>query len=458
MSDTVAFKKSIPWLYFMAGFAQGMGNMLFGQYLLFYITERMLIGVILMGAIMFVLRIADGVFGLLAGVVIQKSSLRHGQYRSWLLYGPIIIGIGSLLLFINLPIPQGFKLIQIVVGYMAVGTFLSFTSVSQNGLMSKITGPNIANRLAITAKMSQAAAVAQILGAMIAMPMILFFDKSGVDGYTVTEIIFVVFAVLCQLPLFLKTKEYDKYDQNFKQTGAGSIKMGTLFAATFKNGQLLIVLIADALRGCAFFSMLSLGVYYFRYVVQDMGKLSIALTVQSVCGLLGAMAAQGILKKLGKRPTVILASFLCAGFYTGLAIFGNAGWGTWLVCVSGAQLIYSVAGACGVNFYLDCAEYHQYKTGQDNKAFAMSIFGISIKLSFVLSSVVIAYLLGASGYDGAAGIVKDIQLMVLLIGGIQAVCFLLSALLMLCYGITDKKAKEYAEHNHKAAQQAAVAS
>jgi hypothetical protein len=29
---------------------------------------------------------------------------------------------------------------------------------------------------------------------------------------------------------------------------------------------------------------------------------------------------------------------------------------------------------------------------------------------------------------------------------------------MLCYGITEEKAKEYAEHNHQAARQAATAS
>jgi Na+/melibiose symporter-like transporter len=457
MSDTVGFKKSVPWLYSLALFSQGMGNMLFGMYLIFYITERMLIGVVLMGTIMLVTRVADGIFGVLAGIIVQKTSLKHGQYRSWLLYAPFIVGIGNLMLFFNPAIPQTAKLIYIFVGYMAVGAAMSFAQVSQNGLMSKIAGPNIANRLAITAKISQAQSASRIIGAMLATPMILFFETFGVDGYTITQIIFVTFAVLGQLPLFFKTKEYEGYDPNFKQTSAGSVKIGTLFVETLKNGQLIIVMIADALRYCASLAIASLAAYFFRYVIQDMGKLTIALTVQSVFGLLGAMAGPSIVKKMGKRPTVILAAFLSTGLYVGLAIFGNAGWAAWLVCVSGALFLNGVILSVGVNFYLDCGEYNLFKTGKDNKAFTMSMYGVSIKIAFALSSVAIAYLLGASGYDGAAGMVKDLRLMVILLGGIPGGCCLAYGLLMLAYGITEEKAKEYAEHNHQAALQAKAA-
>jgi Na+/melibiose symporter-like transporter len=457
MSDTGTFKKSIPWLYFLALFSQAMGNMLFTMYLIFYITERMLIGVVMMGTIMLLTRIADGVFGVLAGVIVQKISLKHGQYRSWLLYTPFIVGLGNLFLFIAFPIPEAVKLIQIFVAYMAVGAAMSFAQVSQNGLMSKIAGPNIANRLAITAKISQAQSAARIIGAMLATPMILFFEKFGVDGYTITQIIFVTFGILGQLPLFFKTKEYEGYDPNFKQTGAGSVKIGALFGETLKNRQLLILMVADSLRYCSSLSIASLAAYYFRYVIQDMGRLTIALTVQSVIGLLGAVVGQAILKKAGKRPTVILASFLATGLYAGLAIFGSSGWEVWLVCISGALFLNAVMLSCGVNFYLDCAEYHLYKTGKDNRAFTMSMYGVSIKIAFALSSVAIAYLLNASGYDGAAGIVNNTRLMVILIGGIPGGCNLVYALLMLYYGITEEKAKEYAEHNHKAAQAAATA-
>jgi Na+/melibiose symporter-like transporter len=222
MSDTVVFKKSIPWLYFWALFAQTIGNALSTMYLIFYITERMLIGVVMMGTIMLLVRIADGIFSVLAGVIVQKTSLKHGQYRSWLLYTPFIVGIGNLLLFVNPAIPQAVKLIQIFVAYMALGAGMSFAQVSQNGLMSRIAGTNIANRLSITAKISQAQQAARIIGAMLAMPMILFFQALGADGYTTTQIVFVIFGVLGQLPLFFKTREYEGYNSNFRQTGASA--------------------------------------------------------------------------------------------------------------------------------------------------------------------------------------------------------------------------------------------
>jgi hypothetical protein len=47
--------------------------------------------------------------------------------------------------------------------------------------------------------------------------------------------------------------------------------------------------------------------------------------------------------------------------------------------------------------------------------------------------------------------------MVQLIGGILGGLVLLYMLLMLFYGITEEKSKEYAEHNHQAAQAAKTA-
>jgi Na+/melibiose symporter-like transporter len=126
--------------------------------------------------------------------------------------------------------------------------------------------------------------------------------------------------------------------------------------------------------------------------------------------------------------------------------------------MAGVFFFWGVIGAWGVNLYLDCGEYQLYKTGKDNRTFTMGFYGISMKVGFALSSTAIAILLGLSGYNGAANTVANVPLMVILMGGILGGFLLLYTLVMLFYGITEEKSKEYAEHNYKAAQAAKSAS
>jgi Na+/melibiose symporter-like transporter len=112
-----------------------------------------------------------------------------------------------------------------------------------------------------------------------------------------------------------------------------------------------------------------------------------------------------------------------------------------------------------VNLFLDCGEYQLYKTGKDARTFIMSMYGIGIKLGFILSSVVVTVLLSLSGYQaslvpGGEGSVANVSTMAFLFGAIPAGLNLAYMLLMLCYGITEEKSKEYAEANFKKAQAA----
>jgi hypothetical protein len=63
--------------------------MVVSSYLIFYMTERMEITVMVMGSIMVAARVLDMIMGFVSGVVVQKLHLKLGQFRTWLLIGPI---------------------------------------------------------------------------------------------------------------------------------------------------------------------------------------------------------------------------------------------------------------------------------------------------------------------------------------------------------------------------------
>jgi probable glucitol transport protein GutA len=224
MSDEASLNKKTPWLFFLAMVSQQVAVFMALAYIIFYITERMLMTAVLMGAVMLAVRIFDLVFGVAAGVIVQKVCLKHGQYRTWLAYGPFIYAFGAIMCFINPAIPMMAKVVMVFIGYALYGAAMSFIQLSQNGLMAKIAGPSIAHRGAISAKIFQGQQLGGILAAAITMPLILWVEGMGADGYSIIQAALAVLGAFGQLPLFFLTKEFDAYDPNFKQAGGASVK------------------------------------------------------------------------------------------------------------------------------------------------------------------------------------------------------------------------------------------
>jgi Na+/melibiose symporter-like transporter len=457
MSDTVGLKKSVPWLYFIAMVAQGMGNTMATTYTIFYMTERMLVPVLLTGVVLMAARIVDLIVGVVVGAVIQKVSLKHGQYRSWLFYGPFMVSFGTALTFINFPVPIIVKAAQIFIAYILYGTGMSFIQLSQNGLLAKIAGPNMHSRITLAGKISQGQQGGRIISSLVILPLILLVDKLGPDGYTVVQILMSICALVGQLPLFFMTGEYEQFDPNFKNRGGGSVNLMTMFATVLKNGQLLLLMLADGLRYAVVMAMTGLGIYYFRYVAQNMGMFTFALTVMSISAFAAALVMPSVARKIGKKNSGIISGIFMTLFLAALAWQGTANPMVFVVCYAGFTVSNGLILSCGVNLYLDCGEYQLYKTDADAKTFTMGMYGVAIKVGFLLSTVVSTFVLEGSGYSGLTNTVADLGRMVLLMGGVPAAMTLAYTLLMLTYGITEEKAKEYAEHNHQAAQAAKAA-
>jgi Na+/melibiose symporter-like transporter len=457
MSDGQTLDKKIPWLYFIALLAQMMGNTMATTYTIFYMTERMLIPTVLTGVVLMAARVVDLIVGVAVGAVIQKVSLKHGQYRSWLLYGPFMVSIGTALTFINFPVPIAVKAVQIFAAYILYGAGMSLIQLSQNGLLAKIAGPNMRHRITLAGKISQGQQGGRIISSVVILPLILLVDKLGPDGYTVVQAIMSVCALVGQLPLFFMTGAFEGFDPEFKNRGGGSVKLTTMFATALKNVQLLIIMLADGLRYAVYMGLTGLGVYYFRYVAQNMGMFTFALTVQSIAAFAAAFLMPAVARKIGKKNSGIISGVFMTAFLAALAWLGMASPMVFVVCIAGFTVSHGLILACGVNLYLDCGEYQLYKTGADAKTFTMGMYGVAIKIGFLLSTVVSTFVLEASGYSGLTNTVDDLRKMVLLLGGVPAALTLAYTLLMLLYGITEEKSKEYAEHNHRAAQAAKAA-
>jgi Na+/melibiose symporter-like transporter len=462
MSDAMqTVKKHVPWLYFIAMLFQVLGGTIVGTYLAFYITDRMLITAVVMGALLLVQNVGNLILGLASGIIIQKFRPRLGQYRHWLLYGPIILVVGAIMCFINPDIPMMAKAVIVFVGYILYGGALSFIQLSQNGMLAKIAGPNMTVRMQIAGKIVQGQNAGTIIASAITLPLILMFDKMGVNGYLVAQVIFGVLSLAGQMCLFIGTKEYEKYEPPAENApDLPRVSVVSLIFGSLKNPQMIILLLADTLRFTATMSIMRLAMYYYSYVAKNPGLMTGALTVQSVLGLAMAFILAPAARKLGKKNSALVTGIITTAAYFGLSFFAFGRLWAYMAFTWIAYASQVLINSCGINLYLDCGEYQLYSSGKDNRTFVMSLYGIGIKIGLMLGSVIIAFILSQAGYNAAntAEPLANPSRFVFILGLIVGILNGAYTLLMCIYGITEEKSKFYVEENHKQASAAAVAS
>ncbi len=103
----------------------------------------------------------------------------------------------------------------------------------------------------------------------------------------------------------------------------------------------------------------------------------------------------------------------------------------------------------GVNYFIDCGEYGYYKTGQDNRVIAMSMYNIPMKIGFMVGGSLGGYGLAFIGYHaGMAATAEFIDKFLILLGAAPAVLLFIGvAAAHFGYKITDEDAAMYANAN-----------
>lgn len=455
MENQLTIKKHVPWLFFTAYFTNQIGSALTMLFLAQFLTEYMGLTPALMATALTAARFCDLVVALFAGGIVQRSNMRYGQFRSWLLIIMPVVQIASFMVFVNPSLSMTGKAVLVGVAYFFTSGPMNIFVVVHNSLMAKISGPNMQNRLAITSKLFQGLQIGTIVASLITLNLVRFFGgETMTAGFPIVSAIFGVVALSGQLLMFFGTKDYDKYDRDLKiKTQSAGEHLKNMFGDTLKNSQLWILLIADILRQSAVFVLSQMIGYFFIFQAGDYLLTSKGLFIQSIAACVGAFfIGPPLAKRLGKKNSVIVSGVICVCSYFALAFLAKDNWQIYIACTSTAAVGLSLLGAVGIQLYLDAGEYQLYKTGKDNRPYVMSLQTVPMKVGMMVSSPIVAKILYLSGYQknvGAAATMSDPMKMVLLIGLIPGAMYLVYVILMSAFKITESKSKEYAAANHQ---------
>jgi len=344
--------------------------------------------------------LADIVFALVAGVILQKVTLMYGgKYRSWFLVGPPIVAVLFILQFTKIGTTLSAGLI-IAFGFVAshlIWNIMFTASASMVGRLSQ--SPD--ERTILSTSRAQGMSAAGIIFSVTSLPMIDFFTSqtNEIAGFSLASAVYVFLMVLGYLYIYKMTSGRDPYDETISDAGTKSQKQSVLemVELVFKNPPLLLLIVAEIFRNSYILILASFAIYYFKYVLDNLAFLTVFILVISFSRLLGTFAATWIGVKIGKRNSYWIFLVLAAIVFASGKFFGGTTWSFTIIFCFGS-LLGMVASSMSTALFSDTVVYGEWKTGKNIRAFTMALQTFTIKVGVLIRSGVITFGLIAIGF------------------------------------------------------------
>lgn len=417
-------KKSVINLYGLPSF----GFQLFVSMEIFFfaafLTDFAKLPIALVGTVLLITSIFDIIWVPVAGIILEKSNMKWGKYRSWLLVGPPFAALFFILQFAKIGSPT-FNAFVITIGFIVSHLIWNIFYAGHIALNSSMTSVR-EERIAMSSNRGMFNGLGAVAFSLMGMPMILALGKGNpAMGYTLTVVVTGLVMIACYYALFFLTKDY-AFHGTTAQAGRPEEKMsvGEMLKQIVINPPLIGLMLGELGRYLGRFVIFGLAFYYFKYVVNNLTVITIFFTGLNVVIFLGSAIAAPLAKKFGERNIYIFSiSLFIISLLSIWALPMN--YISFMILMLVAYLGYAMPDALSVAMYSSTVEYAQWKTGKSARGFIMSLISFPIKTAVFARSVIITAVLAGAGY------VAEMAPTPALVNGIKNGITLIPAVIML---------------------------
>lgn len=371
------------------------------SFLTIYCTDVAGIGAGMVGTLMLIARMFDGVSDLFMGVIIDKTNTRWGKARPWVLWSapPLVI---SLILIFSVPnIGLNGKAVYLLTVYIFLAAVcFTASNLSYNTMLSLVTTEqhdrNIMNSIRFQFTM-----VAQLVINVITIPMVNFLG-GGQKAWTAVSVIYAVLAMLTFYITFSGTRErYQPVEQNQgEQKKSHPLKTVKVLC---RNKYFILITLAFAVIYVSLGLTSGSRIYYAKYVLGNEYLNSTMTLFNYIPTILTILLIPVFTKKFGKIKALLAGfSFYGAGLvleilmpaslpflYAGLVLQGF-----------GHAVLYS----CLFAIVGDVVDYSEWKDGIREEGLTYSVTSFGQKIGTGLGTAALGWILAAGKYDGTAAV------------------------------------------------------
>ena len=403
--------------YFLAKFAFASMASCELYYFTVFLTDAALLSAAIVSVIMTVTSAIDTVTTFINGVILEKVRMPWGKCRSWLLVGPPVFTVLTLLMFSRVSPNEMVSAVVIIVGFVVGHVIWTVTESAHAALSVSITD-DLDERTALSINSGRGQMGSGLIFGIISVPLIAVFTQltnNSALGYMLFVAVMGVFCCVVYWLLFAVTKGCeDTEPQKNAAQNAGPKPERASMSAMLKsvvNPSLIALMICTILGQCSMFLTSAVTAYYFTYNLNAYAFMGVFMSVRSVAALASSWLTPFLLKifKGSKKNVTVCCSAVNAVYMVAMWLIGPQ---PGFPLYAGVSLVISFLASSGsmlsMACYNDCAVYSEWKTGQDVKGFVMALLNIPVKLALLLRSVLVSAVLLSLGYVAGAPITETI--------------------------------------------------
>ena len=366
------------------------------SFLTFFYTDVLGMNAALVGVLILVSKIFDGVSDLWAGNLIDHTHTKAGSARPWILRSAVLLALSYILLFTVPDCGTVGKAVYVFVTYnFAMTIAFTILNCAINAMPVYMSNHSASRASAYSIRMIFAGIV-QMVVSMVCLPIVDALG-GGQRGWILMSVVFAAISLAVLLVVYFGTRETVTELQKSEE----NVPFPDAIRAVLKNkywflvlGMILVIVFHQV-------SALTVGVYYAKYILFDEKLAGSLVTYHHVGAGVGMLAMPFILKRgIAKKKAVVVAA-LCMLLGSLTAVFRSDGFFLILsLALRGCG--FGVVNSLYYGMLADSVDYGEWKTGIRSAAVTTSAGSVGQKLGAGLGTALLGVALSAAGYDGLA--------------------------------------------------------
>lgn len=407
MEEKKYLKNHDKFFYGMGDFASNIFSVTIGSFVLIYLTNVVGLNSAIVGTLMLISKVLDGVTDVFFGSMIDRTHSKMGKARPWMFWSTFLLGI---FLVLNFTIPEMDQVWQY--GYFMV-VYVLFNAVcyTANNIaystLSALMTKNGNERVQLGTIRYIFAFISVMLVSGFTMQIVNFFG-GGASGWRMMAVTFAIVAVVintlsCLLVKELPEEEKEAVDEKSEEKKTASL--GKTFGTLIKNKYYLSVLGIYICFYTATGLLGGLGVYYTQYVLQNVGLMAPFSMAINMPTILGLFFVPVLVKKFGIYRTNFVGMLFATLAGIPIIICGFNGIVPVLVACFAIRSLCSASLMGTLNAVIArISEYVWKKDGLHIEGSMYSCSSMGIKVGGGIGSAACGWLLALGGFDGQAAV------------------------------------------------------
>lgn len=367
-------------------------------FLIYFYTDIVGLNPAIVGTVILASKAMDGISDLIGGNIVDHTHAKTGKARPWYLRLAIPMALAYIMLFTVPDWSTGGKVAYIFISYNLSSTVIYTMFNAAMAAFPIFLTKNRESRSAMSTMRLFVACATQIVLMIFGLK---FVEMLGGDqtAWIKFAAILGVFAALVMVFVYFNTKEIStENDENVEN--AENIPFWTAIRALLHNKYWFIILVAFFIGVIIQVCTLTDGVYYAKYVLNDIDMQANLTMYFLVPNLIPLALLPYCFKYISKQKLCIIgAVFLLVGTAIGVILPTGAGF---IVGLALRGIGYGINAGCQPAMVIDAVVYGEWKTGYNIPGITTTATCAAQKLGSGIGTALLGLVLGWFGYNGMA--------------------------------------------------------